>query len=74
MGVERRERLVEQQDLRVARERAGERDALALAARELAGPRVGEVRDPEALEVLVDGLAPRVLDVLCARVRCGKSA
>jgi hypothetical protein len=33
--VERRERLVEQQDLRVRRERAGERDALLLAAREL---------------------------------------
>ena len=35
-GVERRQRLVEQQDAGVARERAGERDALALAARDAA--------------------------------------
>ena len=62
--VERRERLVEQQDLGVAGERAGERDALALAAREVAGPCVLEVPDPEAVEVLVGGVAPRVLDVL----------
>ena len=39
------ERLVEEQDARVARERPGERDALALAARQLARPRRGEVRD-----------------------------
>ena len=48
--VERAERLVEQQHARVAGERAGERDPLALAARELRRPGVGEVRDPEALE------------------------
>ena len=41
-GVERRERLVEQHDLRVGRQRAGERDSLALAARELV--RVGAAR------------------------------
>ena len=35
--VERRERLVEQERARLAGERAGERDALALAARELVG-------------------------------------
>src|SRR5918911_192588 len=35
--VERAERLVEQQDLRLDGERAGEGHALALAARELAG-------------------------------------
>ena len=62
--VERRERLVEEQHARVARERAGERDPLALAAGELGRPRLGEMRDPEPLEVLVDPLAPAVGDVL----------
>ncbi len=38
--VERGERLVEQQHARVARERAGERDPLALAAGELGRPRL----------------------------------
>ena len=38
--VECRERLVQQQHAGIARERAGERDALALAARELGRPRV----------------------------------
>ena len=61
--VERGERLVEEKDRRVARERAGERDALTLAAREAARPRVREVPDPEPLEVLVCRVAPRVLDV-----------
>ena len=37
LGVERAERLVEQQHPRLDRERAGQRDALALAAGELAG-------------------------------------
>ena len=50
VGVERRERLVEQEHVRVACERAGEPDALALASRELARPRVAEVADPEPLE------------------------
>ena len=40
-GVERGERLVEQQQPRLGRERAGERDALGLTAGELAGLRVG---------------------------------
>ena len=64
MRVERGERLVEEQHARVARERARERDALALAARELAGPRLREVRDAEALEQLVDPLLAAVGDVL----------
>ena len=38
---------------RVAGERARERDALALAAREVGGLRLGQVRDAEALEELV---------------------
>ena len=41
VGVERREGLVEEQHARVARERAGERDALALAAGEGVGLRAG---------------------------------
>ena len=36
-GIERRERLVEQQDLRLDRERPRERHALLLATRKLAG-------------------------------------
>jgi hypothetical protein len=42
LGVERAERLVEQQHLRLDRERAGERDALPLPARELRGIAVGQ--------------------------------
>ena len=41
----------------IARERAGERDALALAAGELAHPGAGEMADAEALEELVDARA-----------------
>ena len=61
--VERRERLVEEEDRGVARERAGERDALPLAARQVAGPGTGEMRDPEALEQLVDPLSAAEGDV-----------
>ena len=67
VSVERRERLVEQQDVRVAGERARERDALALAAREVR--RAVRVRDARSrsgrgtrrpcgagvLDVLADG-------------------
>ena len=42
LRVERRQRLVEQQDLRARRERAGERDALLLAAGKLVGKTAGE--------------------------------
>ena len=52
LRVERAERLVEQQDLGAVRERAGERDALLLAAGELAGharPEPGEVDELEQL-------------------------
>src|SRR5207302_5822993 len=50
VGVERGERLVEEEHARPARERARERDPLPLAARELARLRAGEVGDAEALE------------------------
>jgi hypothetical protein len=48
--VERRQRLVQQQHGRVGRERAGQGDALPLAAGELARLRVREPGEPEALE------------------------
>src|SRR5581483_6680562 len=63
LRVERGERLVEEEDAGVARERAGERDALALAAGELSGVGVGEVRDAEALEELADPGGAAVGDV-----------
>jgi hypothetical protein len=49
-GVERGHRLVEQEQPRVAGQRAGEGDALRLAARELGGTSVGEVAQAEACE------------------------
>ena len=52
--VEVGERLVEQEHLRVAHDRAADGDALALAARELARLAVEQVRDPEPLGRLPD--------------------
>ena len=57
LGVERTERLVEQQHLRVDGERAGERHPLALAAGQLRRVAVLEPVEPDDLEQLVD-LAP----------------
>ena len=54
LGVQRTERLVEQQHRRVEHERAGERDALLLAAGELAGPALGVVGHLHQLERLAD--------------------
>jgi hypothetical protein len=54
LGVERSERLVEQQDARVAGERPGERDALALAARQLARVALAEAGQLDQLEQLLD--------------------
>ena len=48
--VERGERLVEEDQLRLARERPRQRDALALAAGEPARRGVGELRGAEAPE------------------------
>ena len=61
--IECRERFVEEEDRRVARERARERDALPLAARQVSGASAGEVRDPKALEQLVDALPAAEGDV-----------
>ena len=49
LGVEVRQRLVEQEHLRVAHDRAAHRHALALAARELARIAVEQVGEPEDL-------------------------
>ena len=53
-GVERAERLVEQEHVRLDRERAGERHPLALAAGELRGIALGEAAQLHELEQLVD--------------------
>ena len=50
LRVERRERLVEQHDVRLGAERARERHALAHAARELARQMVQELAEPVAGE------------------------
>ena len=50
LGVERAERLVEQQHARLDRQRPGERDALALAARELARVALLEARELDEIE------------------------
>ena len=58
--VERAERLVHQQHVGVLGERAGERDALAHAARELVRPLLGEVAEVHHLEQLVGARAALV--------------
>ena len=52
LGVERRERLVEQEQPRRRRERAGERDPLLLAAGQLGGILVALVGKADQLEQL----------------------
>ena len=72
VGIDSRERLVQHQDRRVAEHRAGNRDALALAAGQLdpllADDRVVAVRQrvDEALDV---GHPRRLFDFLHARIR-----
>ena len=62
VGVERRGRLVEHEQARPVQRGAHDADQRALPRRQLGAHRVGEVRDPEALEPLVD-----------ARVRIGEA-
>ena len=57
LEVERAERFVEQQCAGVVHQRAGQRDALLLAAGELRGLALGEVGEPHDLEQLVDAPA-----------------
>ena len=52
VGIQRRQRLVEQQHARLERERPRERDPLALAARQLAHAGRRQVGDPEPLQEL----------------------
>ncbi len=52
--VEVRERLVEQEDARLAHDRAADGDALALAAGELAGPAVQQMVDAKRRRRLLD--------------------
>ena len=83
LAVERAERLVEQQDLGLEDEGAGERHALLLAARELARPAPLEAREldePQRAPTLRSVSArarPRTLSgkaTLRATVMCGNSA
>jgi len=59
--VEPRERLVEQQQLRLEHERPRQRHALRLASRELPRPLIPEGRDVEALEPPLDARPVRVV-------------
>ena len=67
--VERGQRLVEQQRGGLARQRAGDRDALALAPRQRARALVGQMRDAEAVEQLER--APAALAAVDAAQRVG---
>ena len=58
LQVERSERLVEQEHLRAHHERAGERDALLLAARELPRPSRSDVAEVHELEHLLRPRTP----------------
>src|SRR3954462_6420529 len=49
-SVERSERLIEQQHLRLRQQRAADRDALLLAARKRAGTAFEQVADPEQFD------------------------
>src|SRR4051812_40519854 len=59
LGVERAERLVEQQDARVAGKRTGERDALPLSARQLIWIALAEAGQLDEAEQLLDPVAGR---------------
>ena len=71
LGVEVRERLVEQERLRLAGDRAAHRDPLALAARELRRPAVEQLREAEQRGDLVD--PPRDLGLRRPRAPSGRS-
>ncbi len=65
-GVERAERLVQEQHLGLHRERAGERHPLALTARELRGVAVRERLQLDELEQLVDARSGSRSSAACA--------
>ena len=60
LGVERAERLVEQQHARLDGQRAGEGHTLALPTRELRGIAIGELRELDEVEQIADALGDRV--------------
>ena len=82
LGVQRRQRFVEQQDPRAQGERAGERDALLLAAGELVREPLALVGEPDQLQQLGRPGAPLGRAAPCASAvrrprcrsafRCGK--
>ena len=59
LGVERAERLVEQQETRLDRKRAGERDTLALAAGQLRRIAPAEIAELDQVEQFADTSADR---------------
>ena len=84
LQVERAERLVEEQHLRVVDDRAGERDPLALAARELHRLALAEALEPDERQRLLRARAAAPAastpftrspySTFSATVMCGKSA
>ncbi len=64
LGVERRERLVEEEQPRLDREGAGERDALLHAARQLVRVTVGGISEADELEQLECPLPPVAVTLL----------
>src|SRR5205823_2302863 len=64
--VERRERLVHEQDVRIGRERPREPDALLHAAGELAAIALGPLREPDERQLLLDD-APALLGRVAPR-------
>ena len=67
-GVEGGERLIHEQQLELLGERAGQRTALAHAARELMRPVIGEVDQPDHGEQAVDRLVALVGSSLWMRI------
>ena len=74
VGVERGQRLVEQEDSRPARKRTRERDALTLAARQEPRAFVGERGEAESLEQRVNAPLRPPNATFARTLRCGKSA
>ncbi len=64
LGVERPERLVQEQHFRAGSEGASQRDALALAAGQLLRVPIGEPRHLDELEQLLHADVPRLLRLL----------
>jgi hypothetical protein len=60
-GIERRQRLIEEEDLRTGDQRSRQRDALLLAARHLPRQALGEAAHLDEVKELARPLAPRGL-------------